>query len=64
MTKSRVDQEADRELIPVKLPRWMHREAAQIGAETKETLGEVLERIAGKALRREHANRVTAKTGG
>lgn len=62
MSKKPGDREA--ELVPVKLPRWMKKLAAQVGEETDETLGEVFERLAGAALKRDHGAKLKRVDGG
>jgi hypothetical protein len=50
----------DRELVPVKVPRWMKQAAAQVGEVTHEDLGEVFERLCGAALVREQKEKTAA----
>lgn len=63
MRKRPVNRDAPRELVPVKMPAWMKKMAAQVGEETGERLGEVFERLCAKSLRREHAAKVATKAG-
>lgn len=50
-------EERDRELVQVKLPKWMKQLAGQIGEVTGEELGEVFERVAGDSLVRDHGHK-------
>lgn len=60
MTQQEPTTNADAQLVGVKIPLWMKKVAAQIGAVTGEDIGEVLQRLAGESLVRDHAEKQAA----